>query len=102
KITLFVKPERLESLKLILEKAGITDLSYFEHKSYSPKGETVWWRGAVPMVQHYTNRVWLEVFVKETQLNKVLHLLARFAGNKEIKGYLSTVEELELEQLIAA
>lgn len=94
-----MKPERAETIRERLVDVGITEISYFEHRFYSPKGETVWWRGALPMTQHYMHGVRLEVFVKESQLDEALRVLAHFVDNKEIKGYISTVEELELQEL---
>lgn len=102
KITLITNPEMLESIKEKLVNTGIMELSYFEHESYSSEGETVWWRGAVPMEKHDANKARLEIFLNESQLDKALRVLAHFIDNKKVKAYMSTVEALELRELIEA
>ena len=99
KITLIMKSEMLETIKQRLVKAGMTELSYYEHRSYAPKGKTVWWRGVIPMEEHDVNSVMLEVFLKEAQLGKALHVLADLVDNKQVKAYMSSVEALELREL---
>ncbi|MFQ5970298.1 MAG: P-II family nitrogen regulator [Nitrososphaerales archaeon] len=91
RITLIIKPERLGSIKETLVNAGITETSYFGHRYHSPEGLTMWWGGAVPMVQHYTSWVRLELFVDEVQLEKALRSLAKFVDEDEIKVGIESI-----------
>lgn len=101
KITLIMKPEMLGGVRERLVEAGIDEISYFEHRSYSSEGQKIWWRGAVPMVQHFTDWIRLEILVKESEIGKALRVLAHFVNNKEVKGYMSNIEELELKELVS-
>ena len=97
KIEAIIRPEKLEQIKIELEKIGHSGITVSEVEGFGrQKGITQQWRGEIYKID-FVPKLKLEIVVKDSELNKVLDCIIQSARTGEVgdgKIFVLPVEEV--------
>jgi nitrogen regulatory protein P-II 1 len=97
KIEAIIRPEKLEQIKIELEKIGHTGITVSEVEGCGrQKGVTQQWRGEIYKID-FVPKLKLEIVVKDSELKKVLDCIIQSARTGEVgdgKIFVLPVEEV--------
>ena len=96
-VTAIIKPFKLEEVKEALRGAGMLGLTVSEVQGYGRQGgKTETWRGSEYQVE-FVPKVRIEVIVEESQVDKVIEVIAAAARTGKIgdgKIFVTSVEQV--------
>ena len=97
KIEAIIRPEKLEQIKIELEKIGHNGITVSEVEGCGrQKGVTQQWRGEIYKID-FVPKLKLEIVVKDSELKKVLDCIIQSARTGEVgdgKIFVLPVEEV--------
>lgn len=97
KISAMIRPERLNTVKADLVRAGIVGMTVSDVRGYGrQRGQTASYRGASYAIE-FRSKLRLEVFVRDDQLETVKQIIVQAAQTGEIgdgKIFISPVTQV--------